>query len=272
MNLLIPSLPITSIQIQTIDYCNRKCPWCPNKYLNKTSDMIMTEEIFHRILNQLKKLNYRGAIHPYLMGEPLADTRFIEHIQVIREMFPLNAILINTNGDFINSYHDVEPLFEAGLSRLIINVYSADRKFLFSELGGIPRVTVNWIGTLRKMFFNRGGLLSEKNRLTVRSRICSYILRKMCINYLGDVILCCADYFYQVVFGNVMEMDLWDIWTSERYVYYRTMHRQGKGYLRPLCSECNRIHHPPGQSEDQDEIPEAIPMQESIKSGTMEIK
>jgi len=217
--------------------------------------MKMTEEIFHRILSQLKELNYRGAIHPYLMAEPLFDTKLAEHIQAIREIFPLNTILINTNGDLINSYHDIEPLFEAGLSYLTVNVYDANRKFLFNELEGMPRVTINWIASLRKMFFNRGGLLSERNKLTVRGRTCSYVFKKMCINYLGDVILCCADYFYQVVFGNVIEMDLWDIWTSERYVYYRIMHRQGRGYLRPLCSECNRIYHPPVQSEDQNETP-----------------
>lgn len=240
---------LDSIQIQTIDYCNRKCDWCPNKYLDKTPDSLMTEEIFYKILSDLKELNYIGAIHPYLMGEPLCDKRFADLVRVIRREFPYSRILINTNGDFLKDRRDVEELIEAGLTDIIINLYDNRNNHLIKEIVGLPGVTIKTISQLRRFFFNRAGLVKGRGR---GYKSCSYILDKMCINYRGDVILCCADYFYQVVFGNVMEMKLWDIWNSERYLYYRREHRAGRGHLRPLCSECNYFRHPiiePVQSE-----------------------
>ncbi len=253
-----PKLRLRSVQIQTIDYCNRKCPWCPNKYLNKTPDLLMREEIFFRILSELKKLDYQGAIHPYLMGEPLADKRFKSLVRIIRWQFPTNVILINTNGDFLKSRKDVEELIEAGLSNIIINLYDKRNYHLIRKLEELPEVKFNKISKLRKFYYNRAGLIREADSRRSRHSACPYALRKMCINYLGDVILCCSDYFYQVVFGNVMEMDLWDIYFSERYVCYRQMHAKGMGYLRPLCSECDYIKHPEVSVESGAEETEQI--------------
>lgn len=253
MKKIRPTLRLRSIQIQTIDYCNRKCPWCPNKYLNKTPDMLMTEEIFYKILFELKALDFKGAIHPYLMAEPLCDRRFIDLVRVIRREFPSNRILANTNGDYLKNREDLEKLIEAGLTDIIINFYDKKNYHLIEETEGLPGVKTNKISELRKFYYNRAGLISEDHPGSTKHGACPYVLHKMAINYVGDVILCCSDYFYQVVFGNVMKQGLWDIWNSERYVYYRQMHKAGLGYLRPLCSECNKIRHPvvePSQLEE----------------------
>jgi radical SAM protein with 4Fe4S-binding SPASM domain len=61
------------------------------------------------------------------------------------------------------------------------------------------------------------------------------------INYKGDVILCCSDYNYEVVFGNVMEQSFGDIYNSPEYRKYRKAHAQGRGKKLPLCEKCDRI-------------------------------
>ena len=44
---------IKSVSIETIDHCNRKCEWCPNKDRNTSPDNLMSQEVLNRILRQL---------------------------------------------------------------------------------------------------------------------------------------------------------------------------------------------------------------------------
>lgn len=232
---------IRSIQIQTIDYCNRKCPWCPNKDIEKTPDQLMTEEIFLKILADLKELNFKASIHPYLMGEPLCDKRLKDLVKIIRKKFPKNDILINTNGDFLKNRNDILALFEAGISRLLINLYDKDSHRLKIDARGIKGVTLRTIALLKKReFWNRGGLVDISCAMK-RKTGCNYVFLKICINYLGDVILCCSDYHYEVVYGNVMKTRLIDIWNSPKYRCVRQMHASGEARELPVCKRCNRI-------------------------------
>lgn len=198
---------------------------------------------FMNILFNLKSIGYRGAVHPYLMGEPLTDKRFGDLVITIRKILPGNRILVNTNGDYLKSIDDVRSLVEAGLTDIIINLYDEKNEHL-AEASSIKGVTIRRLSQARKIFFNRGGLVNQKPSTGKRPKgNCNYIFSKMCINYLGDVILCCADYQYKVVYGNVSRHSLVDIWNSEKYIKYREMHSRYEGHLMPVCSRCNRIGH-----------------------------
>ncbi len=94
---------VKSVQIETIDYCNRKCSWCPNKDRNQSPDWLMDRKTLDRVLDELDRLNFIGRIHPYLNGEPLLDNRILDWISLIRERFQKNIIMISTNGDYLNS-------------------------------------------------------------------------------------------------------------------------------------------------------------------------
>jgi len=232
---------IRSVQIQTIDYCNRKCPWCPNKDLEKTPNRLMTKKIFSKILADLKKLKYRGTFHPYLMGEPLCDKRFKDLLKIIQRQFPKNGILINTNGDFLKNRNDILELFKIGLHKIVINLYDERNVQLRKNAYGMKKVIFRTITFLKKReFWNRGGLVDFSYSIPQKTS-CNFIFQKMCINYLGDVILCCSDYHYEVVYGNVMKTRLIDIWNSPKYQYVRQMHVSGNAKKLPICKKCNRI-------------------------------
>lgn len=232
---------VRSIQIQTIDYCNRKCSFCPNKDFNKTPDQLMTEKIFLKILADLKELNYGNSIHPYLMAEPLCDKRFKDLVRITRQKFPSNDIMISTNGDFLKNRNDILELCKAGLSRIVINLYDEETNHLKIDAREIEGIKLRTLAHLKaKEFWNRGGLVDVPSAVPKRT-ICYYALKKMCINYLGDVILCCSDYHYEVIYGNIMQTSLIDIWNNKKYRYFREMHASGNGKKLPVCKRCNRI-------------------------------
>lgn len=226
-----------------MDYCNRKCPWCPNKNLNKTPDMLMKKKVFLKILSGLKKLNYRGSIHPYLMNEPLCDPRLKDWVRIIRKMFPRNDIMINTNGDLITDKKYLQDLIRAGLTTIVINLYdhNDDQPIQDTKHLNGARIKIRTLAYLKEReFWNRAGLINIPCN-SKKGQSCNYVFQKVCINYLGNMILCCCDYRYEIIYGNIMRNSLMDIWNSEKYRHFRKMHAEGKARKLPLCKRCNRI-------------------------------
>lgn len=49
---------IRRVDIEFQSYCNRKCDWCPNTSLDRTFHQEMTDEMFLKIINELKEKNF----------------------------------------------------------------------------------------------------------------------------------------------------------------------------------------------------------------------
>ena len=79
---------LRGIQIQTIDFCNRSCDFCPNRDGLRKTGALMEERTLDAVLDQLAAMEYHGRISPYLMNEPLLDDRIFEIIARIRARFP----------------------------------------------------------------------------------------------------------------------------------------------------------------------------------------
>ena len=92
---------------------------------------------------------------------------------------------------------------------------------------------------LRPTFDNRAGKVGYI--LERKKSKCSYFLEKLNFRHNGDLVLCCADYNYDVVFGNVMEQPLAQILNSELYRKYWYAHKERNGKQLPLCRDCNVI-------------------------------
>ena len=226
-----------SLQIQTIDYCNRVCAWCPNSYMEKSQENVMGEDIYTVLLHGLKEANYKGSLHLYLMGEPLCDDNLLLRISEARDFFPENTIFISTNGDLLDGEDHIRSLFKAGLTWMGISDYDGDGKFEYAK--ETKGVVVTPLERLKTTFYNRGGKVDVE--CTNPYQYCGWVSGKGYINYKGDVILCCSDYDYSVVFGNVMDNSFGEIYNSDKYREYRKAHATGNGKSMKLCKECNRI-------------------------------
>jgi len=87
----------TSIAIEINSFCNRKCRFCPN--FNHTRDKIfLEEELFCKIIQDLKKMKFKGALTFNMFNEPILDKRLIKFIAYVKRKLPSIRIEINTNG------------------------------------------------------------------------------------------------------------------------------------------------------------------------------
>jgi len=68
---------------------------------------------------------------------------------------------------------------------------------------------------------------------------CSSLFETITILANGDVVPCCYDLPGEVVFGNVFESNIFDIWDNPKYREFRTNFR--KQIYTKLCRKCNVI-------------------------------
>jgi MoaA/NifB/PqqE/SkfB family radical SAM enzyme len=265
----------TRIQIQTVSWCNRSCAFCPSGKF-PVPRTFMALEVYHRIIDQLHALDFRGRISPYLMNESLLDKRLPELIAYARERCPDSWIAINTNGDALSEIL-LTRLLDAGLNCLDVNAYDdtaqyagfvalaervAARRDDITLTSGYSDPSFNNLTLPRSMrivhcrdmstwetrfrdkvatpdLTNRSGNIPQARRLAEPLPLgCERPFQQMYINYRGEAVLCCNDWRFEVVMGDTAESSLWDIWTNARYDTYR-QHLQRKNRAMPLCATCD---------------------------------
>lgn len=113
-----------TIAIETAAQCNRACVFCPNHHTDRPDDY-MPMEMIERIVDELRALRFAGRVTNYIYNEPMRDSRCLEIIRLIRRNLPRACIMVSTNGDYLKSADNIEALYEAGVTQLLINVYSA---------------------------------------------------------------------------------------------------------------------------------------------------
>jgi len=113
------------IAIETSALCNRSCVFCPNGGTTRP-DELMPMELIHKIVAELKDLNYAGCVTLYNYNEPLRDKRIHDIIRHIATELPRACISLSSNGDYFKRPADIQKLFDAGARQLTINIYSAN--------------------------------------------------------------------------------------------------------------------------------------------------
>ena len=116
------NVPIPSwIELSLIDVCNRACSFCP-----KSDDTIapnthqkMTMSLIDKLVNDLKKINFKGAFCLCGYGEPMLHKQYLE---ITNKLGEIGGVEIITNGDLINKKSLVQ-LYESKATKVIISLY-----------------------------------------------------------------------------------------------------------------------------------------------------
>lgn len=226
------------IEIETYHGCNRNCKTCPNSLIEKHGEL-MEEKVYFTIMDYLKKTGYNGRISPYDMNEPTLDKRLPDWIRRTREIFPKNVIYIGSNGIAIDQDY-VKMLFANGLSQILITCYDefVYEKFKSMEDNKKVRLWPVFRYDLEKIFMNRAGNVKVGPKVAVQ-RPCEKGLHQTMINYKGDMVFCCSDYYYEEVAGNVMDEPIAKLYNCKKYKKYRELLAKGDRASIPLCSRCN---------------------------------
>ncbi len=239
--LTVGSLDFFSIiEIETTTECNRKCVYCPN-YTYDRGKHLMSEKLFKKIVDELASINFRGRVSPHFYGEPLLDKRLPDLVKYVREKLPLSSIVIFSNGDPL-TIDLFNKLIESGVNQFCITEHG---KTMSKNMRQVMDYIKDKPHLKNKIFyfkvkettplFNRGGLVEPD--IKIRFEKCRAPSDVVVIDYQGNVILCCNDFFSSVVFGNVEKEFLIQIWKKPFYKKVRKDTRQGIIDL-DICKKC----------------------------------
>lgn len=262
------------IEIEVFSYCNRKCWFCPNSFIDRrSSNVVMPEEMYLSILDQLKEIDYDGEITYSRYNEPLSHKAIIlKRIAQARERLPNARLRTNTNGDFVTIDY-IHALKEAGLNELFIQQYLANNEMydhakmrkrilekikhlgvahsVLSDVEGqrleysidVPGITVH---IRARNFSLEGTSRTDKvagfNEKYVRTKPCLQPVNNMYIDHTGHVMVCCntrADVAEHKsgVMAMVGDDKLWNIYKSKKYDSWRE-HLKGESPKSGICSGC----------------------------------
>jgi len=236
------------LEFETTAYCNRKCTYCPQSVSPRHGNQegrYMPEEIFKKLISDLKVMNYKGLIAPHLYGEPMSDTRLASWIKHIKEELPGTQVKVVTNGDYLNK-NSYQELVQAGVDYFHVSKHSdhlaKGAVELFESLSERERkkriIVLDYYEDYRskqELLNSRGGQIDLKKEKR-HPESCIYVAYPV-IDTFGNIILCCNDYDSKYVSGNIMERSLIEIWKDPKNIKFRKRIFEGNMDL-PICQNC----------------------------------
>lgn len=261
------------IEIETFSYCNRKCWFCPNSFIDRiTENKVMPEETYLGLIDQLAEINFSGELTYSRYNEPLAKKEIIlKRISQARHRLPNAVLRSNTNGDYVTREY-IEELCKAGLNQLWIQQYLGNNeKYDHEKMRqralkkikklGIPATLLTDIEGCKleydvsykgmkihirsRNFELDGSSRGDTNEIAhgyTRTQKCLQVSNNMYIDYNGQVMVCCAlrsDVPGQEsgIMGNIDDDKLWNIYQNEAYKPWREHHKTD-GPKSGFCKTC----------------------------------
>lgn len=238
------------IEIETINKCNSTCAFCPvNRHADPRPRQVMSEALFHRIIDELSEWGYNRVVNLFSNNEPFLDKRIFAFAEYARAKLPDAFIQIISNGTALN-VQKAERILPF-LSRMVINNYGTTYA-LHDNVRGIvdylnanrPELAGKLVVGLRRLSefkTNRGGNApNRKTKTATYNSRCAYPFFQMVIRPDGKVSLCCNDALGQVTLGDVDAGSIRGVWNSEAYQEVRRTMTEGRGGIE-LCAACDNL-------------------------------
>ena len=242
---------LVEVEVETHGFCNRKCSFCPNAHYDRSDkSQIMPAEVFTRIIDQLKSIDYANTLKLHRYNEPLALDIIFDRIRHARRELPRAYLGFHSNGDYVTA-QKLKELELAGLDFVIIGMYldivgsreaqmaeakTRCREFLrrrdleAEEIpldGALARYRIRTQRLQASMFVpdvvnqwnDRGGTLKSYAR-HVRTSPCESPFGRLLIDWTGDVLPCCnlrgdVAAHKPYILGNAATVTLEDIYFSD---------------------------------------------------------
>ncbi len=235
------------VELNVNELCNRTCVFCPRvdpkTYPNLNLHMDL--ELAELISVQLESVGFNGIVNVSGTGEATL-TKYLSDI--VKKFGDRNIhIEIVTNGDFLKPKL-ISDLYSAGLKQLVVSMYDGPEQIeyfnnLFDECGideDLYTLRDRWYDEDEDyglIYTNRAGSMGEK-LLSPHERPCYYPHYAAYIDWNGDVLLCCQDMYNRtVIFGNILEKKLVDIWVDKKLNDFRKKLVKGERTISP-CNNC----------------------------------
>ncbi len=271
---------VRTVEIETFSYCNRRCWFCANAYIDRRSrNSFLDEAVFGKILAGLAVVRFRGTVNLSAYNEPLADPAILEHIRRTRRAAPGAAISIYSNGDYLDA-DLLSRLRAAGLDEINLSIHTGDRDefddgkirrriaALGRRIGAEIAITACEPGLfykararvrgmrvrlyepdMRRLGANMGELVDGVPARPERLSPCLAPFTNFCVNHTGHVVPCCrirsdADAHRDFVIADLREEEtIFDAYAHGRLAAWRrSVARYGpKG---APCRSCDNAELP----------------------------
>lgn len=262
--------------VETTNYCNATCSFCPNKALSHDK-MHMSDELFDKIIEDCREFSLE-EIEPFMLGEPFSDPKIISRMEKIRSRLPKTRLRLYSNG-FAMTPKKIDQLVGLGIDHLFISLNTLD-PIKYKDVMGLnlsktldnmryltDPVRKNKIA--RKMTFRmtrqnnttledqyhfltycKGlgvapfivGLFNYKgdiaSDLPIPDFPCEHITRLDILSN-GKVTLCCQDQDAEYSWGNVNTHSVLGVYRGKVASQYRRLHRKGLRMEVEPCNSCN---------------------------------
>jgi len=237
------------VSIETINKCNGECSFCGcNKNDDNRKFKIMSDELFKKIIQDLKENDFSGLLMVVMNNEPFIDKKIIERLEFARNELPKAKMRLFTNGsimtieqfEYINEKHLLDELFINNYNstmKLNTNIQKIWDKFKNVDLNF--EVTIN-IRYSREILSNRANSSPNKTISKEIKSICTLPYTDFNINPYGISTLCCCDAREVTNFGDVNTQTISEIFNGKEYKNVREQMKNGRnGYA--FCKNCDFI-------------------------------
>ncbi len=231
----MPEAPFSVVEVEVNSRCNRKCDYCPVSTLPlPAAPRYMSEEVFERLLGELRRAGFGGRFSYHFYNEPLLRKDLDVLAARVSAALPAAQQVLYTNGDLLTD-ELYGRLLEAGVSEFVVTSHG------FEPVPERPHQKVLFPTDLH--ITNRGGVMGgwpEPYTLP-----CHAPSEMLIVSATGDVLLCYEDAERTQVMGNIMRQSVEEIWYSEQFVRLRRLLAEGRrAEAAPICGRCNNTAHP----------------------------
>jgi len=112
------------VEIEPHSFCNRKCWFCPNSFIDRTGPVKhIDDRVYWQLLNDLASIDYNETICFAGWSEPFSQlASFLRLIKKARQRLPDAFLMTNTNTDFL-SEHILRSAAYCGLETVKAQLY-----------------------------------------------------------------------------------------------------------------------------------------------------
>jgi len=235
------------ISIETITRCNGTCPFCPcNIHDEKRPFMYMSDELFKKIISDLKKINYSNTLMLLANNEILLDKNILERLKYARIELPNCHMKMFTNGKLL-SIETFEYIINNNLvDEMIINNYNDSMK-LNKSIDKVYKkyrnkdIKTNVFINLRyssEILSNRSNSSPNKKGKKIINDYCVLPYTDININPEGKLLICCCDATEKTNLGNVKNDDLIKLFNGGKYLEIRKKMLKGRSNYS-FCKYCD---------------------------------
>lgn len=233
------------IHIETVNYCNGKCTFCPINKINREIEY-MPEDVLERILFEIKRINFSGRVIMHGLNEPFVDPRAGVIIRKIKEAAPNCKIQVTTNGKLLSyeKFLEIKDLVDI----MYINVYSDDLSIPEEIQKIVDFVNANpvYLNVVSVYPRHDTDILCQHGSYGDCGRTKFINLKTPCLNQFsiltilhnGNVVPCLTDYEQRYVLGNIMQESLEEVWFCEKFTAHRQLAAKGRRECE-LCKNCD---------------------------------